>query len=221
MAHEIKNALVAVKTFVDLLLKQNQEAELAALASREIRRIDSIVSQMLRFAGPAKPTFAPVRLHDILEHALRLIQYQLEGKRISLRRQFAAAPDWVRGDHYQLEQAFINLFFNAIEAMAPNGQLTVATDLVSPSSPAHTLPDYKSQPLLRVAIRDTGIGIPPENLNRLFDTFFTTKPNGTGLGLPITRRIIQEHKGAITVESELNRGSTFSVLFPALNKSLN
>jgi len=218
MAHEIKNALVAVKTFVDLLLQENKDAELAGVVSREMRRIDSIVSQMLRFAGPAKPTFAAVRIHEILEHALQLVQYQLEGKKIVLHRSFGASPHWVRGDNYQLEQAFINLFFNAIEAMGPNGTLTVTTEIITPDSPQHNLPDQKKQPLLGVSVKDSGTGVPPENVGRLFEPFFTTKPNGTGLGLSITRRIIQEHGGAIAVESELNNGTTFAITFPLLPK---
>lgn len=219
MAHEIKNALVAVKTFVDLLLKENKDAELAGIVSREMRRIDSIVSQMLRFAGPAKPTFAAVRIHEILEHALQLVQYQLEGKKIALHRSFDASPHWVRGDSYQLEQAFINLFFNAIEAMGSNGTLSVTTEIIPPDSPQHNLPDQKKQPLLSVSVKDSGTGIPPENVGRLFEPFFTTKPKGTGLGLSITRRIIQEHGGTIAVESELNKGTEFDIVFPLFQKN--
>ncbi len=213
MAHEIKNALVAVRTFVDLLLSKNQEAELAELVSRELRRIDSIVSQMLRFAGPARPTFAAVHLHEILDQSLRLIQHQLEGRKISLERAFQAAPETIKGDDYQLEQAFVNLFFNAIEAMGPSGILTVKTAVL----PGQTQPaggDNSPAPSVQVWITDTGMGIAPENLDRLFEPFFTTKPNGTGLGLAIARRIIQEHRGTIHVESRLNGGTTFRVSFP-------
>jgi nitrogen-specific signal transduction histidine kinase len=219
MAHEIKNALVAVKTFVDLLLKENKEAELAGVVSREMRRIDSIVSQMLRFAGPAKPTFATVRIHEILEHALQLVQFQLEGKKIALHRSFGASPNWVRGDNYQLEQAFINLFFNAIEAMGPNGTLTITTEIIPAASPRHNLPEGKKLPLIAVSVKDSGTGVSPENIGRLFEPFFTTKPKGTGLGLSITRRIVQEHGGVITVESELNNGTTFAIAFPLLPRT--
>ncbi|MCI0748245.1 MAG: ATP-binding protein [Verrucomicrobia subdivision 3 bacterium] len=202
MAHEIKNAMVAVRTFVDLLIHENPDADLAPIVGREMRRIDSIVSQMLRLAGPARPTFASLRLHSLLDHALRLVQHQLEGKQIRSRRDFSARTDLVRGDEYQLQQAFLNLFFNAIEAMGAGGQLTVKTEMVS--IPAG----------IRVSVCDTGVGIPPENLGRLFDAFFTTKQHGTGLGLPITRRIIQEHRGNITVESETAKGTAFHVVLP-------
>jgi PAS domain S-box-containing protein len=210
MAHEIKNAMVAVKTFVDLLINKNQEASLADIVGREMRRIDSIVSQMLRFAGPARPTFGIIHLHQVIEQSLGLVQHHLEGRRINLVRTLQATPDIVRADAYQLEQAFINLFFNALDAMGANGELNVVTEFVPPGGPEN--PDA---PILRVTVQDTGMGIPKENLERLFEPFFTTKPHGTGLGLPITRRIVQEHRGIITVSSELHKGTTFTLLLPS------
>ena len=214
MAHEIKNAMVAVKTFVDLLIKKNQDTSLAEIVGREMSRIDSIVSQMLRFAGPARPTFGVIHLHPIIEQSLNLVQHHLEGRRISLNSSFRAEPDMLRGDAYQLEQAFLNLFFNALDAMGAHGELNVATEFVPAGGP-----DNPQAPVLRIAVRDTGVGIPPENLERLFDPFFTTKPHGTGLGLPITRRIVQEHRGVITVASELNNGTTFTLLLPTADSA--
>ena len=211
MAHEIKNAFVAIKTFVDLLVEKNRDAELGDIVGREMGRIDSIVSQMLKFGAPARPAFAPVRVHGVLEHSLRMLQHQFEGKLISLHREFAAAHDAIKGDDHQLEQAFLNLFFNAIEAMGPNGSLTIATDITAAAAgPVKHAADR----FLRVTVSDNGIGISPENMGRLFEPFFTTKQNGTGLGLAITRRIIREHRGDITVQSELNRGTRFQVLLP-------
>jgi len=214
MGHEIKNALVAVKTFVDLLLKRNQDAELAGIVAREMQRIDSIVCQMLRFAGPAKPTFAPVPIHEILDQSLHLIEHQIEGKKIVVRRDYTTAADVVKGDSYQLQQAFLNLFFNALEAMGADGQLRLATAILPPDAGVPKLPGYKNQPILSVAVSDTGIGIPAENMERLFEPFFTTKPSGTGLGLSITRRIIRDHQGVIIVKSDLNQGTTFTALLP-------
>ncbi len=215
MAHEIKNALVPVRTFLDLLIEKNKDADLTGIVSREIRRIDSIVSQMLRFAGPAKPTFALLHLHDVVEQSLRLVEHQLAGKKIRLKKSLAACPDLIRGDSYQLEQAFLNFVFNALDSMAPKGELFVGTDLLrhSPGAPAG-----EEGVKLRLRITDTGIGIPPENIARLFDTFFTTKKKGTGLGLSITRRIIKEHSGTISIESEINQGTTFTILFPSAGK---
>lgn len=214
MAHEIKNAMVAVKTFMDLLLAQNAQDELATMVSLEMTRIDSIVSQILKFAGPAKLPLSPVHLHEILNQSIQLVQTELEKKNITLRCSFGASPDVVKGDDYQLKQAFLNLLFNAVEATPANGTLTITTEFSeaaseSPNLLRETIPSH-----LQVRIRDSGIGIAQENLEKVFDPFFTTKPKATGLGLPITRRIIQEHRGEITMDSQPENGAEVSVVFP-------
>ena len=215
MAHEVRNAFVAVKTFVDLLLEQNKQADLADIVRLEMGRIDSILSQMRRISGPAKPAFSRVNLHLVLGKSLRLIQHLLEEKKIKVVRTFAASNDSLKGDQDQLEQAFINLFFNALDAMKPQGKLSVTTESIPQGSRIAGLPPGKDTSWLRVVIQDNGAGVAPENMERLFEPFFTTKPDGTGLGLAITRRIIQEHQGVIKVQSELNRGTTFNLLLPA------
>jgi len=213
MAHEIKNALVAIKTFTELTLAQQPNAELGEVVQRELKRIESIVGQMLKFAGPARPKLAAVRIHEILDHSLRLAQHQMSQKAIRLRREYHAAADCVNGDDYQLEQAFVNLLLNAVEAMGVGGTLTVETCSLAPDELPGALRDGNQPPQLRVTISDTGVGIPAENLGRLFEPFFTTKRDGTGLGLAITRRIFEEHHAPISVESETNRGSSFRVFF--------
>lgn len=215
MAHEIKNALVAVKTFVDLLLEKNKDDELAEIVGREMSRVNNIVRQLLKFGSSTPPTHAPVRLHDVLEHSLRMVQHQLDGKLISLNRSFNATSDAVHGDNHQLEQVFVNLFLNAVDATGANGSLTIHTEFISVTPPDTASPQRAGQPHVRVTVADTGAGIAPENLDRMFEPFFTTKSNGTGLGLPITRKIIHEHGGLITVESQPNRGTTFSIVLPA------
>jgi signal transduction histidine kinase len=174
-----------------------------------MRRLDTIMRQMLRYGGKARSARGVVRLHDVLDHSLRMVQHQLDGKLISLNRAFNASPDAVQGDDFQLEQAFLNLLINAVEASGNNGSLTVATELVAAA------PSRAGQSHVRVTVADTGMGIAPENLDRLFEPFFTTKNHGTGLGLPITRRIVHDHQGRITVQSEPNKGTTFSILLPA------
>jgi signal transduction histidine kinase len=215
MAHEIKNALVAIKTFVDLLLEKNPDAELAGTVRREIGRVDTIVAQMLKFAAPAHPAFLPVRLHEILDHSLRLAQHRAEGKIISFQREFNASPDFFRGDDHQLEQAFVNLLINGVEAIGGEGCLTVCTDLVDEDNNSVRLREGSSPRFLRLKFSDTGAGIEPGNLRRVFEPFFTTKHGGTGLGLAVTRRIIEEHNGSIWVESQEGQGTTFTVLLPA------
>ena len=214
MAHEVKNAFVAVKTFVDLLLEQNKNVDLADIVRLEMSRIDTILGQMRRFAGPVQPNFSEVRLNFLMDKSLTLVQHLLEEKKIKVTRSLAASHDLLKGDPDQLEQAFINLLFNALDAMKPHGKLAVSTEMLEAGTKIGGFSPQKNRPLLRVAIHDNGAGIPPENMDRLFEPFFTTKTDGTGLGLAITRRIIQEHHGAITVQSELHKGTTFNLFLP-------
>jgi signal transduction histidine kinase len=134
------------------------------------------------------------------------MQHQISGKLISLQRHYQAEPDTVRGDDAQLQQAFMNLLINALEAMGTNGVLTVKTEMMK---------DERGGQQLWINIQDTGMGIAPENLERLFEPFFTTKRNGTGLGLAISHRIVLEHHGLLRVQSDPGKGSTFSLSLPA------
>ena len=125
-----------------------------------------------------------------------------------MQRHYQAEPDTVRGDDAQLQQVFMNLLLNALEAMGTNGVLTVKTE---------TVKGERSERQLRVNIQDTGVGIAPENLEHLFEPFFTTKKNGTGLGLAISQRIVLEHRGVIHAYSDPGKGSRFSLSLPAFN----
>jgi two-component system sensor histidine kinase HydH len=205
MAHEIKNGMVAIQTFVDLLLEKNQDAELGEVVRHELKRINGIATQMLRIAAPNHATFEQVSLHEVLDHSLRLLQPQISGKLITLQKNYHAGTDAVQGDDAQLQQVFMNLLLNAVEAMGPNGTLTITTGLADGENGAR---------ILQVQIQDTGVGIAPDNVERLFVPFFTTKRNGTGLGLAISHRIMQEHRGNIQVRSEAGKGSVFSLSLP-------
>jgi len=208
LAHEIKNALVAGRTFLDLLLEKNTDEELVQIVRRENGRIDSIVSRMLRFASITTPALSTLHVHEVLEHALRLVQPQLTEKRIALERAFEAKPDTASGDEYELQQAFVNLLLNALDAISANGTLSVTTETVMEVAPAARQ--------IRITFKDNGAGISPEHMKHLFEPFFTTKATGTGLGLVITRRIIQEHGGSIGVESHSGQGTIFTVQLPVL-----
>jgi signal transduction histidine kinase len=199
--------MVAIKTFVDLLMHKGQDTELTEVVGRELERINALVTQMLRFAAPNRVAFTTVRIHDVLDHSLRLMQHQISGKLISLQRQYQAEPDTVRGDDAQLQQAFMNLLLNAVEAMGSNGVLTVGTEVGQ---------DEGGAARLWVNIQDTGVGIAPEHLDRLFEPFFTTKRHGTGLGLAVSQRIALEHHGLIHVQSEPGKGTAFRLSLPAI-----
>ena len=217
VAHEIKNALTASKTFLELLLEKHPGDELSEIVRRETNRIDGIVGQMLRFSAPGKGGFSGVSLHEALDHSLRLITPKLQSKSVTLDRRFSAGADLVEGDSYQLQQAFVNLFLNSIEAMPAQGSLSVQTDDVAKSDPlALNIASNGSASYLKVTIADSGEGISQENIPHIFEPFFTTKGTGTGLGLPITRGIIEEHGGLITVESEPRKGARFTIVLPLL-----
>lgn len=204
VAHEIKNGLTPIKTFIELLLQKSDEKELAAVVAKELARIDSMATQMLKFAAPKPATFSNLQVQDVLEHSLRLLQHQITGKMISVKRDFKAKPSTARADDAQLQQVFMNILFNALEAMGPNGTLFLSSEAVETGGKKELL----------IKIQDTGIGISKENLSHLFEPFFTTKKNGTGLGLAISHRIIEEHHGKIEVKSEVHKGSTFTISLP-------
>jgi signal transduction histidine kinase len=204
-AHEIKNSLVAITTFVELLAQKQEEPEMAEMVRRELGRINGLVTQMLRFAAPKTEPFAPVFVHELLDHSLRLLEHQMNGQMIVLKRDFAASPDTVPGDESQLQQAFMNLLLNAVEAIGSQGELVITTQNGT---------DANGGRRLNIFIHDSGPGIAPENLPKLFDPFFTTKKNGTGLGLAICRRVIEEYHGTIEVLSEPGRGTTFAISLP-------
>jgi signal transduction histidine kinase len=205
VAHEIKNGLVAINTFAGLLLEKSDDQEMAEVVQRELKRIDSLATQLLRLAAPKAATVTTVRVHDLLDHSLRLLEHQMKTRLITLKRDYCAQPTTVRGDEAQLQQAFMNLLLNAVEAVGNNGELAVTTGPAANSS---------GERRLKICIRDTGTGITPENLPRLFEPFFTTKKNGTGLGLAICQRVVQEHQGSIEVESGPH-GTTFIIQLPA------
>ncbi|HEY2329713.1 MAG TPA: ATP-binding protein [Verrucomicrobiae bacterium] len=205
-AHEIKNGLVAISTFTEVLLEKNEDREMAEVVKRELKRIDSLVTQMLRYASPRPATLVPVPVHQVLDYSLRLLEHQMSGRGIVSKRDYRAQPGTVRGDEAQLQQVFMNLMLNAVEAISGSGELTVRTEVVVENAGAKKL---------KIHISDTGSGITPEHLPRVFEPFFTTKKNGTGLGLAICQRVAQEHQGYIEVQSEAGRGSTFIVSLAA------
>jgi len=200
IAHEIKNGLVAINTFCQVLMEKDENREMAGVVLRELKRIDGLATQMLRLATPKPPRLEPVAIHDLLDATLGLLEPQVSDRMITLQRDYRASPATAIADEAHLQQAFINLLLNALEAMGQGGKLTVATEA--------------SQGKVRISIRDTGVGIEPEHFGHIFDTFFTTKKQGTGLGLAISRRMVEELHGTIEVQSQVGKGSTFSIVLP-------
>lgn len=220
MAHEIKNPLVSIKTFAQLLPERYQDSDFretfSNLIGHEIDRIDSLVNQLLRFARPAKPLLKPMHVHTVLEKSLQLVGHRLYHKEIKLTRSWQADVDTIRADADQLEQVFLNFFLNAMEAMKPGGEMVVSTDIQPAEEWVTTVTGTNGDvhEVLRITIRDNGEGIRSEDIPHVFDPFFTTKDYGTGLGLSVVHGIIQEHAGQIEVESEISKGTAFHILLP-------
>lgn len=226
MAHEIKNPLVSLKTFAQLLPERYQDSDFrdtfSNLIGHEIDRIDSLVNQLLRFARPAKPILKPLHAHEILEKALTLVGHRLYQRDIKLNRTWTADVDTIHGDADQLEQVFLNFFLNAMDAMKRSGELSVTTEIRAAEQwvnagrygNGQNNDNGQTREALLITIRDTGEGIRKEDLAHVFDPFFTTKDYGTGLGLSVVHGIIQEHGGQIEVESELQKGTAFHILLP-------
>ena len=214
VAHEIKNALVAIKSFSDLLLEKGEDLEMANLVGREVSRIDSLVSQLLRFAGPARPVFAQVKVHASLENCVQLIQRQVKTRKIDLAVHLEAKEDTVRGDARQLEQAFLNLLLNAVDVLGEGGRLTVSTQVSVGTEFISKFEPKNRRPQIEILICDTGAGIPPEIVPNLFKPFVTSKVGGTGLGLAITGRIIREHQGTVSMKTAAGQGTTFKIALP-------
>jgi nitrogen-specific signal transduction histidine kinase len=220
MAHEIKNPLVSIKTFAQLLPERYNDSDFretfSNLIGHEIDRIDSLVNQLLRFARPAKPHLQPMHVHEILEKSLLLLGHRLYQKDIKLTRSWQANVDTIRADADQLEQVFLNFFINAMDAMKNGGELSISTQVRTDEEWLSPLAQTNGEnhEVLRITIRDSGEGIRGEDLAHVFDPFFTTKDYGTGLGLSVVHGIIQEHGGQIEVESELKKGTAFHILLP-------
>jgi signal transduction histidine kinase len=204
MAHEIKNALVASKTFVELLLEKQPGSELGEVVRRELNRIDEISSRVLRYANPKHSVRTSFHLHGCLDYLLRLLQPRIRSQNVELKTLFEAEHDCLEGSEPDLQQAFLNLLLNGLEAMGHGGTLALTTRNV--------------EGRLRLIIQDTGPGISQEVYRRLFQPFFTTKAHGTGLGLAITHRIIREHEGTLTLENPAEPGARFAIDLPQNGK---
>ncbi len=218
MAHEIKNPLVTINTFTQLLPEQYDNAEFREtffeLVGKEARRIDTLVNRLLRFARPVKGDLRAVSLHACVRDALRLAGQQLHRSQIALMEDLQAQHDWILADKEQLNQAFVNLLLNAVDAMPVGGQLWVSSRNSVAALDMQFNGHSQYQSCVELTIRDTGVGIEADNLARIFDPFFTTKERGVGLGLSVTHGIIQEHHASVHVESKPGEGTTFTLHFP-------
>ena len=207
VAHEVNTPLTGISSFTQMLL-QNAEPDdprtkVLEKIERQTFRAAKIVNGLLNLARPAQVDSGPIDLHAVISDVLSLLEHQLKNGSIQVRKELMAPALLVQGIEYKLQQVFLNLFLNARDAMPRGGWLTIATSLRDDGSAV-------------VEISDTGSGIPPDQLSRIYDPFFTTKDigKGTGLGLSITYGIVQEHSGTITCESAIGQGTRFVLTLP-------
>ena len=212
LAHEIRNPLVAIRTFTQLLPERYDDPEFRngfqGLALKEVDRICGLINDLLSFARPSKPNVAPENISDVVENIARILETQAKEKNVEITREFDLSLPKVWIDKEQMKQVFMNLILNAIQAMNDGGSIVISTR-ISARSNAELIKEY-----VQVGIRDTGAGIPEENLEHIFDPFFTSKDEGSGLGLAVSHQIVQEHGGFLTVESTVGKGAVFFVHVP-------
>jgi len=224
IAHEIRNPLAGIKTVAQTLEEDLEpgdgKREYVARIIRQVNRMDDLLKTLFSYARPKSPMPTKCRLQEIVNEVRPLMEQRFDRNGIALIEDYAPEAPPMCVDFQQIQQVFINLFLNAIDAMPAGGSLTVRTrpalmTLKRVERRSQLYPQPNPHALYsQVCVTDTGEGISRENLQAIFDPFFTTKPQGSGLGLSIVYRIIEEHHGDIQVESEVGKGTTFTLLLP-------
>jgi two-component system NtrC family sensor kinase len=219
LAHEIRNPLSSLKLNLQGVARDvragrvtEQLSEVIESCVQEINRLDRVVHTILRLGRPEPGAHTPCAVHAVVDDAVHLLAMQLQRRNIQVEVRRQAFADQVLASGEQLKGVLLNLFLNAADAMPAGGRLRVWT---------HNAPGRDGRPSIRVHVADDGAGVPPSLRERIFDPFFTTKgttrkgePKGTGLGLAICKEIVEHHKGRIEVQSEIGKGSTFSIYLP-------
>lgn len=204
MAHEIKNpvagVLGALEVIDDEISHGHPKKEIVAEMMVQLERVNNAVNDLLAYARPAPPVFRETNLVEILQKTATMLSRQAEQKRIAVTLDIPPGLAVVFGDPKQLQQVFWNMMLNAIQAIEKSGNVSISVT---------TLPNDVS-----IRIVDSGPGIPPDQLGRIFKPFFTTKHKGTGLGMTIAKRIVEQHKGLLEVTSEVGKGTTVTISIP-------
>jgi len=220
MAHEIKNPLVAIRTFTQLLQERYEDPDFKnffyTTVSQEVERINSLVEKLIAFVHPLDFRYEFEDLSSLLDNSLFLAWEQGIPKEVEIIKNFSNVPFTIKADKEQMGKAFSYIILRSVGTMPKGGKLVLETGEVKkgelPQFPDWSLPG----PLVRISVRDTGPGIPAQDLDKLFDPFRAAEGFGAGLGLPLSQKIIEEHGGRIEVLSEIDRGTTFHVYLPCI-----
>lgn len=205
IAHEVKNPLAAIRGAVEILgeslpSREGEESEVVSEVLEQIDRLDRLVEDLLSFARPNPPRKKPVQVGELLERTLQMLRGEPLRKGVAIYRNFDPDLPLLWADDTQLEQAFMNVILNALQAMDGSGTLTVTT--------------WQAQGGIHVSFRDTGPGLSPESLKRMAEPFYTTKHRGTGLGLSIVQKVLESHRGRMRAENHPEGGVLFTVVLP-------
>src|SRR5207247_2907385 len=213
VTHEIRKPLNSLHIHLQLMerkvhdLEDGAKAELQEsidIARAEVNRLDSIVTQFLRAIRPSKPQLNPENVNTIVEEAVRFFAPDIQDRDVVVEQRLRSDLPLLQIDRDQMKQAFYNVIKNSLEAMKRRGTLRIHTDM----DDTHVL----------IRFIDTGSGMSAENLGRVFEPYFTTKPAGTGLGLLIVRRIVREHGGKLSIQSSQGKGLTLIIRLPYIEK---
>jgi signal transduction histidine kinase len=209
LAHEIRNPLGSIRGTAEILLDDyppgDRKHEFIEIQIKETERLNRVVEDFLRMARPQPAEMKPCSIQEELETIATLIANDARERQVRVVMQPPAVPLTLTADGEKLRQAFLNIAINALQATPPGGSLTIATTCRQPAGSAAAC---------EVSFRDTGSGIDAETLKRVFEPFYTTKQGGTGLGLVITKKIIESHGGQLLIESHDNTGTTVTVRLP-------
>ena len=222
LAHEIKNPLTSLLTFSRHLERkfddQNFRERFGSVVPRELERINGIVERLLELARPARLSFSLVRLPELMERAAELYADQLADRHIEIVHEYARDVPPIQADKDALYRVFVNLVANALDAMPRGGRLIVRAGWVTGGDP---LPPARRRAAnrVKVEVEDTGTGIEPSETDRIFNPFYTTRSGGTGLGLALAHKIVQDHGGRISFTSSPGRGTTFTIVLPLVAES--
>jgi signal transduction histidine kinase len=209
IAHEIRNPLNVINLSVDQVrakyapedeARAKQFTRLLSSVKDEIARLRNMVNDVLNFGRPAHLSVEKININDLMEETVQLVRPQAEEQGVEITFERDGGPAEVMGDPERLKSCLSNITINALQAMPAGGMLLVRV---------HS-PDGK----VEVTVSDTGLGISPESINKVFEPYFSTKKSGFGLGLAVTKKIVEEHHGSIEVRSQVNRGTTFTMKFP-------